>query len=269
MTKTIATIALAAALALTGCSTTNETVAPTAERTSVTTTPATTPTTASTTVVPTTAVPETTAPDTAPARPDEAFAVRAISVVDTLVVTSEPGGGDVVAELDDRTDFGSARVLLATAQVDGHVQVLLPVRPNGASGWVSTDDVALEVIEAMVTVDLEARTATTWLGGEIVRTADVAVGSAENPTPTGTFYITDKIETADPDSAYGPFALGLSAHSDTLTEFAGGDGQIGLHGTNDPASIGLAVSHGCVRFPNELISALAAELPLGTPVVIF
>ena len=48
----------------------------------------------------------------------------------------------------------------------------------------------------------------------------------------------------------------------------GGDGQIGIHGTNQPASIGNAVSHGCVRVPNEIITQLAHNLPLGTPVTI-
>ena len=100
------------------------------------------------------------------------------------------------------------------------------------------------------------------------RVIEAAVGSAENPTPTGSFFVVDKLDTANGGGAYGPYAFGLSAHSDTLTEFAGGDGQIGIHGTNDPSSLGQAVSHGCVRLPNDSVSLLATELPLGTPVVI-
>jgi lipoprotein-anchoring transpeptidase ErfK/SrfK len=45
-----------------------------------------------------------------------------------------------------------------------------------------------------------------------------------------------------------------------------GDGQVGLHGTNDQAGIGRAVSHGCIRVRNTVIERLAALLPLGTPV---
>ena len=59
-----------------------------------------------------------------------------------------------------------------------------------------------------------------------------------------------------------------SAHSFTLSEFGGGDGQIGIHGTNQPDSIGTSASHGCVRVPNEVITALAGNIPLGTPVTI-
>ena len=49
------------------------------------------------------------------------------------------------------------------------------------------------------------------------------------------------------------FAIGLSGHCNVLTEFAGGDGQIAIHGTNDPGTIGQDVSHGCVRVDNDVI----------------
>jgi len=53
-----------------------------------------------------------------------------------------------------------------------------------------------------------------------------------------------------------------------LDQFAGGDGQIGIHGPNEPDLIGQSVSHGCVRVPDEVIEALAGSVPLGTPVTI-
>ena len=80
--------------------------------------------------------------------------------------------------------------------------------------------------------------------------------------------MTDKLVTNDATSAYGPFALGLSGYSEVLSEFGGGDGQIGIHGTDDPSTIGQAVSHGCIRVPNDVITRLNEVLPLGTPVVI-
>lgn len=67
---------------------------------------------------------------------------------------------------------------------------------------------------------------------------------------------------------YGPYAYGLSGFSNVLTEFNGGDGVIGIHGTNDPSSIGRDVSHRCIRMSNTGITTLAAILPLGTPVEI-
>lgn len=200
---------------------------------------------------------------TAPAAP-----TRAISRVPVLSVVDAPGSPTVVAELGDQTSFGSARVLLVEQVTDGWVQVRLPVRPNGSTGWVPADQVRLEGLNHHVTVDLAARQLTVWVDGEAQQTVAVAIGSAENPTPTGSFFVVDKLDTTNDAGAYGPYAFGLSAHSDTLTEFAGGNGQIGIHGTNDPSSLGQAVSHGCIRLPNDAISSLATELPLGTPVVI-
>lgn len=193
---------------------------------------------------------------------------RAISLVDTLAVVAEPGSAEVIVSLSNRTEFGSARVLLVEEVAGDWLRVQVPIRPNGTSGWVRTGDVSLEAIDARVEVDLTTRMITTWLDGEVLVQSSIAIGSDEYPTPTGVFFITDKVDTADDGGAYGPFALGLSAHSETLTEFAGGNGQIGIHGTNAPESIGQAVSHGCVRLPNDLIEILAAELPLGTPVIV-
>jgi lipoprotein-anchoring transpeptidase ErfK/SrfK len=82
------------------------------------------------------------------------------------------------------------------------------------------------------------------------------------------FFVTDPVDLHDrPNLGYGVFALGLSGHSDVLTEFGGGDGQIAIHGTNNPGDIGNDVSHGCVRVTNDAIERLS-QLPLGTPVEI-
>ena len=130
------------------------------------------------------------------------------------------------------------------------------------------DDVELRQVTTLVHVDLAARTLTLYDAGQVVLTTPVAVGSPEAPTPTGTFSVTDKLQTPNAGGAYGPYAFGLSGRSEVLTEFAGGDGQIGIHGTNDPASIGNNVSHGCIRVPNDVIEHLEQILPLGTPVVV-
>jgi lipoprotein-anchoring transpeptidase ErfK/SrfK len=65
---------------------------------------------------------------------------------------------------------------------------------------------------------------------------------------------------------YGPFAYGLSSHSESLEEFAGGDAEIGIHGNNDPSVLGKSVTHGCIRMDNAAITMLSKLLPLGTPV---
>jgi lipoprotein-anchoring transpeptidase ErfK/SrfK len=185
-------------------------------------------------------------------------------------VFAAPGDSQPTTTLPATTGFGSARALLVVDendQQDGWLEVALPTRPNGSTGWIRADGVAIEEVQYELVVDVAARTLTLLDGGETVLRADAAVGRPDLPTPTGEFYLTDKLATGD-DGAYGPFALGLSAHSEVLTEFAGGDGQVGIHGTNDPSSIGQPVSHGCVRVANDVITRLADLLPLGTPVTV-
>jgi lipoprotein-anchoring transpeptidase ErfK/SrfK len=159
-------------------------------------------------------------------------------------------------------------VLLATARKGSWYRVTLPTRPNGSTAWVRKRDVSLHLVHDQLRVDLAARTLTWTNDGQVVLETPVAIGAPDTPTPVGAFYVTDLLDNADDSGAYGPYALGLSAHSDTLSEFAGGDGQIGLHGTDAPWSIGQDVSHGCVRVPNDVVTRLATSLPLGTPVTV-
>lgn len=42
----------------------------------------------------------------------------------------------------------------------------------------------------------------------------------------------------------------------------------GIHGTNNPSSIGHAVSHGCIRMHNKDVEKLASIVPIGTQVII-
>jgi lipoprotein-anchoring transpeptidase ErfK/SrfK len=95
----------------------------------------------------------------------------------------------------------------------------------------------------------------------------VAVGSSATPTPTGRYYVNQKLISADPSGPYGPGALGVSAFSNVLTGWTQG-GPIGIHGTNEPWSIGRAVSNGCIRLPNPVLKRVFAAAPAGTPVII-
>jgi lipoprotein-anchoring transpeptidase ErfK/SrfK len=190
---------------------------------------------------------------------------RAIVTSGDLDVLATPGG-EVTTTLSATTDFGTTRVLLVEEVSGDWAKVRLPSRPNHRAGWVSLADVELESLELEVYIDLATKTLTVRNGDELLVRSSIAIGSDENPTPTGTFYVTDKLETPNPEGGYGPYAFGLSGYSETLTEFAGGDGQIGIHGTNDPTSIGNAVSHGCIRLPNDIVESLATMVPLGTPV---
>lgn len=187
----------------------------------------------------------------------------------TVEVHTTPDDKSPTRLLQPTTEFGSPRALLVTDQVDGWVQVLVPGRPTGARGWVTEDQAGVaHAINSEIRVDLQARTLTLVESGKTVLSTPVAIGAPESPTPTGRFSVTDKLDTQNPDGAYGQYAFGLSGRSEVVTEFAGGDGQIGIHGTNAPDSIGKPISHGCIRVPNEVMAQLNRVLALGTPVVV-
>ena len=71
---------------------------------------------------------------------------------------------------------------------------------------------------------------TVFNGTQVIYQGPVADGAPDTPTPPGLFYARVLLQTPDPNSVYGPFAYGLSAHSDALTTFEGGDAEIGIHG---------------------------------------
>jgi lipoprotein-anchoring transpeptidase ErfK/SrfK len=232
------------------------TAAPTTTSTPTTAPPATTPTTAAPT---TTTVPEYIGPG----------GTSAWARGDHVDVFDEPGGTEPARTFANPARFGAPLVFLVAEQRDdGWLNVWLPERPNRGQGWIRTDQVQLVRNDWQVHVDLSDHHVVVTKDADTVYDETVAVGSPAYPTPLGTFYVTAVLWTDNPGGAYGPAAIALSAFSDVLTEFGGGDGQVALHGTNQPNSIGRDASHGCVRFPNEAIAGLAAQIPLGTPVEI-
>ena len=167
------------------------------------------------------------------------------------------------------TDDGTQLAFLVRSLHRRRALVYLPIRPNGSSGWVPRSELRVYRDPYRVKIDLRRHRLTAWRDGSVVVRAPVGVGRAVTPTPAGTYYIVSRIRPYDPGSVYGAFAFGLSAHSNVFTRFGfGGDGRIGLHGTNDPSGVGHDVSHGCIRMTNAAILRLARILPLGTPVTI-
>jgi len=168
--------------------------------------------------------------------------------------------------LDGNPEHAVPQIFLVEEQRDDWARVLLPVRPNGTSGWVKKDDVQLTQNRFRIQVELSAHQITVWDGANVIIQEPVAIGKESTPTPTGRYYTRVLLKAPDPNTVYGPYAYGLSGHSEVLTEFNGGDGELGIHGNNDPSVLGKSVSAGCIRMSNESITRLAGILPLGTPV---
>jgi lipoprotein-anchoring transpeptidase ErfK/SrfK len=146
-------------------------------------------------------------------------------------------------------------------------RVQLPLRPNGVTGFVRASAVDVGRVRTRIRVDVSARRLKLFREGRLVLRTVVAVGARATPTPTGSYYVNQRLLPANPSGPFGPGALGISAFSNVLTHWAQG-GPVAIHGTNEPSSIGRAASNGCIRVPNRVLKRLFASTPAGTPVTI-
>lgn len=148
------------------------------------------------------------------------------------------------------------------------LRVLLPGRPNSHTGWISTRSTTPAVTRWHIVIRISTRTVTAIRDGRPLRTFRVVVGQPSTPTPLGRFFVEETVKL-DHQEAGAPYALALSARSNVLQEFAGGPGQIALHGTNNIGGVlGTAASHGCIRLDTQAITWLATRIGPGRPVTI-
>ncbi|MHA6529028.1 L,D-transpeptidase [Paenibacillus sp. BAC0078] len=105
-----------------------------------------------------------------------------------------------------------------------------------------------------IIVDLSQRMLYLLDDNTVIRGFPVGIGKMLTVTPAGEYTIINK--QPNPGGPFGAFWMGLSKP------------HYGIHGTNDPSSIGKMVSHGCIRMHNEDVLSLAAIVPIGTRVTI-
>ena len=165
-----------------------------------------------------------------------------------------------------RRDFRPRVVLALSTRYDADgpawYRISLPGRPNGRTGWVPAESLAVKPIVKEIVIDRSERRLELRANGRLLLRTTVAVGAPGMPTPLGRFYVMAKYKPAD--SFLGSFAFETSAYS-SLSEWPGG-GIVGIHGTSLPWLLGQAVSHGCVRVANEAILKLKPLVPVGTPI---
>ncbi len=202
----------------------------------------------------------------------DAPAYAALALDGNVTVRSQPAAGKVVDLIPPKLAWGTPTPFLVreARRTNGRVwyHVLLPKRPNEASGWVRGDQVRTVPRDYRAVVDLSDRLLSLYKGDQVVRSFAVGIGRATTPTPTGRFFVTVKLRPPQISHVYGAWALGLSGYSPVLQQFGTGDGQIALHGTSNLANLGHQVSNGCVRLDNPSISMLAELLEPGSPVEI-
>ena len=178
----------------------------------------------------------------------------------------------VIARLSTRTPEGTRNLVLILdrrrdAQGTLWVRARLPILGNSAVGWIPRSALGgYGQVSTHLVVDVAKLTATLYSNGKRIFEAQVGVGTSENPTPTGEFYIRNKL-TRYANAFYGPVAFGTSARSPTLTDWPAG-AFVGIHGTNRPDLLPGRISHGCIRLSNSDILLLERLMPVGTPLTI-
>jgi lipoprotein-anchoring transpeptidase ErfK/SrfK len=216
---------------------------------------------------------------TAAARANQTSAVKPTQELVTLLSSHEAllkpfAGSRSLGQVQARRPITEGRTMLPVfghkTSSDGRrwLHVGLPGRPNGSTGWISKRATVLAVTYWHVIVSTSLRRVSVYRRGRRVRVFSAIVGKASTPTPLGKFFVEESIKLS-PGAVGAPFALALSARSTVLQEFAGGPGQIALHGLmNVGGTLGTAASHGCVRLDNGAMSWLVRRVGPGAPVTI-
>jgi len=165
------------------------------------------------------------------------------------------------------TVFGVVGEVLGRNCAPSWYRVQLPMRPNGATGYVQVSDVVVVQLRTRIEVDLSSRRIQVFRAGRSVLVTRAGVGRPGTPTPTGRYYVNQLLLSDDPDGVFGPGGVGISAFAPRLEQWPQG-GPIAIHGTDQPATIGRAASLGCLRVPNHVVRWFFRNVPAGTPVLI-
>jgi hypothetical protein len=209
----------------------------------------------------------------APSRLQGATVARIVTPVFARTSLTRPRGGRRLTVQTNWSGEPEYLLVLADATRGGRewVEVLLPDRPDGSTGWVPREEVALGHTPWWVQVSTGSREVTVFRDGRQVRSFRAVVGAPATPTPHGLGAIYERDRQPDPHGFVGPWALPLTLLSDKLHHFEGGEGRVAIHG-RDGASLldplGTAASHGCIRIPNGAVRWMAARVPAGTPVLV-
>jgi hypothetical protein len=189
----------------------------------------------------------------------------------SVAVRSSPFGR-VLAHLGDRTPFGSQRTFSVVRRRGRWLQVTEPTLTPGRLGWINAQPgrvVRYATTALEIEVDLSSRTLVLRRNTHVLRRMLVDIGSAQSPTPTGRFAITDKLDGAAYSPVYGCCILALSTRQTHLPTWWRGGDRLAIHATNSEGlGFGHALTAGCVRAANSNIHYLMQRVPLGAPVVI-
>ncbi len=196
-----------------------------------------------------------------------------ITTVATIRSSGAPGSdspGGPSTQMVPGSWYKAASVLPVIAQRPGWVEVRLAQRPNESTTWVPKADVTLAQVAYRIVINLSTEHLQVFKSGTQVADFPAGIGTVDDPTPTGEFFLA--FIAAPPSPGYGAFILATSAHSNVITDFDNsGDAITAIHGPlGADAAIGTTgakVSHGCIRLHAADLLQLK-DVPVGTPISI-
>lgn len=194
-----------------------------------------------------------------------------VKIRSPLRILSRPGGGHQMGVLPATSMYFSTPITawIIERGIEGAWgRVVIPYSGNARrTGWIRLAGLRRLSTPYTVRVNLTKHSLTLLNTGRVVDRMPVAVGRPTSPTPSGRYFVTDRVATP-PNGPYGPLAFGLSGIQPNLPAGWGGGVQLAIHGTNNHATIGQSVTSGCVRVSDEALLRLSRVLRIGTPVII-
>jgi len=174
-------------------------------------------------------------------------------------------------EMDDKGLAG----LVARALTDPRAAREVRPRRRVVKASVSKRDLARRYA-TVLTISKSSRRLRLFKRLKLSKSYGVAIGQPAYPTPSGLFGISNKAVNPAWSAPNRPWAgayanetvPGGSAENPLKARWMGIVDGVGIHGTGDPASIGTAASHGCIRMTVADVIDLYPRVPIGTPVLI-
>lgn len=144
--------------------------------------------------------------------------------------------------------------------------------PAGTGVGVNPSSAQVSWVSKLV-INIPSRTLWVYEGDKIVQYYPVGVGRPGYMTPLGQFTVIRKIIDPGwehPYKAAGAIRIAPGETNPLGSRWIGfhrkNGGEYGMHGTDNPRSVGRFSSHGCVRMKTKDIEALFEIVDIGTPV---
>jgi lipoprotein-anchoring transpeptidase ErfK/SrfK len=193
---------------------------------------------------------------------------RVATVQHTVAGYASPGRHRIATV--PATWYGYPSVLPMIELRPGWVRVRLAQRPNGSTAWIPATDVTLGTVQYSIVIDLKTTHLYLYDEGHRILSAPAGVGTPDDPTSLGQFFVAFFEPPPVANVGYGPFVIVTSAHSNAIKDWNGsGDAVMGIHGPlgmdRQIGTKGARISHGCIRLHLSALHVLRV-VPPGTPI---